>query len=219
MNLQFRMLFRSTGKDWLSIFALLPAVFWIGAVFDPCAQAGEHLLFQSRVDLDYSGRYQIFLSLFLHEEGGEWKAFEIRRAVEKTISRGTHVYSRDESVQKIEFPELISLGERGFPLFTIPGSTTGVLFLKIIDPDDPGSTLGISYPVDARPWKKQWGWLSLSIARTGSAFHLVDCSGAPYEWIDMKINYRNFGGTRPVGMRIFKPQTSNAHSTCGTDLR
>jgi len=217
MNLKFGRLSRSTGKDFFDILGLSLAVFWIGAMFDPYVQAGDHLLFQSRVDLDYSGRCQIFLSLFLLEEGGEWKAFEIRRAVERTNRRGTPAYSKEENTQKIEFTELISLGARGFPLFTIPGSTTDVLFLKVIDPRDPGSTLGISYPIDARPWKKQWGWLSLSIVRTGSTFHLVDCSGVPYQWIDMKINYRNFGGTRPVGMRVFVPKTSNAHLTCESD--
>jgi hypothetical protein len=175
------------------------------AVFCARASAAEHLLFRSMIYLDYKDHYRVFLSLHLHETCGVWEAFEVRRVIETTDREHALVYSRDESAEVLAFRELVALGESGFPLLSIPGTTRNVLFLKSLDYQGSHSTLGLSYPIDARPREKKWGWLPLSIVEDAQGFHLVESGGERYDSIRMEVDYRDYFGLKPVGLRACQP--------------
>ena len=132
---------------------------WIGVLAATPLDAAEHLLFHTQFQADYGSHYRIFLWLHLYENCGEWEAFEVRRVIETTNRDHTGIYSRDETSRALPFRELISLGHKGFALLTIPHTTINILYLKVIDPASPKSTLGLSYPLEARPSRRQWGWL------------------------------------------------------------
>lgn len=173
------------------------------------AHAEEHLLFRSAVYLEAEDPYRVFLSLHFHESQGRRQTFTIRLLIEKIDPEEKTVSGRAESAQTVSFMELVTLGEKGFSLFAIPGTALSVLYLKVLDCENPQGTIGLSYPIDARPEQKQWGWLPLSIVRLGpDAFGLVDGEGIPYQWIKMEVNYQPFWGIRPVGFSVFQPASS-----------
>ena len=93
-------------------------------------EAGEHLLFRSVVHLRYENHYRIFLSLQLLENRGAWDAFTVRRTVETIDPDRDCVLSQNESSITLAFGELVALGEKGFPLLALPGTTFNVLYLK-----------------------------------------------------------------------------------------
>lgn len=184
-------------------------VFCVAALLVARAQAGEHLLFRSVVHLESEDPYRIFLSLHLHESQGVWDTFTIRRSIEKIDLERETIYWRTESTLTLTFGELVMLGENGFSFFTVPGTNLSALYLKALDSENPQGTLGLSYPIDARPEQKQWGWLPLSIIRYGSkAFGLVDGRGTPYQWIKTEVNYQPYWGIKPVGFSAFQPVSS-----------
>ena len=101
--------------------------------------------------------------------------------------------------------ELAALGEAGFPLLSIPGTTCHVLYLKAIGTGGAHPTFGLSYPIDARPWRRKWGWLPLSIVEDSQGFHLVESGGKPYDTIRIDVDYQDYFGIKPVGFRAFEP--------------
>jgi hypothetical protein len=181
----------------------LLVAFCAGLALGVRVEGSEHLLFQSLINLDCKAQYRIALSLYLQEDAGTWQAFEVRSLIETTDPQVKELPSRIESTRTLAFSELVALGETGFALLAVPGTNLEVLYLKALDPRNPERTLGLSYPVDARPGIRQWGWLPLSIVKEGSVFHLVDTEGAPYGWIEMEVRYQ--WGRKPVGLCTFRP--------------
>lgn len=187
---------------------LLVAFLCVGLAFTSRVEAGEHLLFRSVVQVDYGNRYRIALSLHLRENDGVWEAFEVRRIIETIDSDEQNVSSQASNGQTISIGELAGLGEKGFSLLAVPGTSLNVIYLKALDAQNPSASLGLSYPIDARPGEKKWGWLPLSIERSGSAFRLLTVGGTPYDCIETEVNYQNYWGLKPVGLCVFRPWSS-----------
>jgi hypothetical protein len=189
----------------------------MATVFCTQLKAAEHLLFRSTIYLDYKDHYRICLSLHLHETDGVWEAFEVRRAIETTDREHALVYSRSESAEALSLRELEALGGSGFPLFSIPETACNALYLKALSHQGSPSTLGLSYPIDARPWMKKWGWLPLSIQEDDRGFHLVESGGRRFDNIQMEVDYQDYFGIKPTGLRVFQPDvTTNTDRNRGT---